>query len=103
MSRSKRVIRFIETFCRVPEGANVGQPIKLLPFQRRFIKDIYDNKRGTEKAILSIARKNGKALALNTPIPTPDGWKMMGDLQEGDRVLYNQARAMIERETGGRE
>ncbi|HEX6595347.1 MAG TPA: DnaB-like helicase N-terminal domain-containing protein, partial [Acidimicrobiales bacterium] len=29
----------------------------------------------------------GKALALDTPIPTPAGWTTMGDLQAGDRVL----------------
>lgn len=60
MSRSKRVIQFIEAFCRVPEGMHVGQPLKLEPFQKRFIKAVYDNPHGTEKAILSIARKNGK-------------------------------------------
>lgn len=59
-SRAERVIRFIETFCLVPEGAKVGTPMKLVPFQKRFIKAIYDNKHGTTKAYLSIARKNGK-------------------------------------------
>ena len=29
----------------------------------------------------------GKALALDTPIPTPTGWTTMGELAEGDRVL----------------
>jgi replicative DNA helicase len=29
----------------------------------------------------------GKALALNTPIPTPSGWTAMGDLSSGDIVL----------------
>lgn len=43
-----------------PEGQHVGKPIKLLPFQKRFIRAIYDNPRGTRRAYLSIARKNGK-------------------------------------------
>lgn len=30
---------------------------------------------------------SAKALALDTPIPTPDGWKRMGDLRVGDRVF----------------
>lgn len=60
MKRSTAVIKFIEGYCRVPEGAHVGKPIKLLPFQKNFIKSIYDNPVGTEKAILSIGRKNGK-------------------------------------------
>ncbi|MHB1066880.1 MAG: replicative DNA helicase [Candidatus Nanopelagicales bacterium] len=29
----------------------------------------------------------GKALALDTPIPTPQGWTTMGDLRVGDQVL----------------
>ena len=29
----------------------------------------------------------GKALALNTPIPTPDGWAAIGDLKPGDAVF----------------
>src|SRR5690606_34678272 len=29
----------------------------------------------------------GKALALDTPIPTPSGWTTMGDLRPGDKVF----------------
>src|SRR6202012_5175835 len=29
----------------------------------------------------------GKALALNTPLPTPGGWTTMGDVAAGDRLL----------------
>lgn len=61
MTRGERVIRFVEKFCVVPEGKLVGQPIVLEPFQRRFIKEIYDNPAGTRRGILSIARKNGKS------------------------------------------
>lgn len=60
MSRGAAVVAFIETFCLTPEGQHVGKPIKLEPFQKRFIKAIYDNKAGTRRAYLSIARKNGK-------------------------------------------
>lgn len=57
--RSTQVIRFIECL-KIPEGAKVGQPMKLEPFQKKFIRDIYDNPHGTSAAYLSIARKNGK-------------------------------------------
>lgn len=60
MSRATKVIAFIERYCLTPEGALVGKPIKLLPFQKQFIRAIYDNKAGTHTAYLSIARKNGK-------------------------------------------
>ena len=60
MTRGDRVIAFCQKYCLVPEGAHVGKPIKLAPFQKNFIKAIYDNKHGTRRAILGIARKNGK-------------------------------------------
>lgn len=44
----------------VPEGSRVGRPLRLLPFQEKFIRDVYDNPAGTSRAYLSIARKNGK-------------------------------------------
>jgi 2'-deoxycytidine 5'-triphosphate deaminase (DCD) len=34
-----------------------------------------------------VARIEGKALALDTQVPTPDGWKLMGDLEVGDEVF----------------
>jgi phage terminase large subunit-like protein len=60
MTRGERVIAFIETHCRVPEGKDVGKPIRLEKFQKKFILDVYDNKKITRRAILTIARKNGK-------------------------------------------
>lgn len=37
----------------------------------------------------------GEALALDTPIPTPDGWTTMGDLQPGDQVLGRDGQATV--------
>lgn len=56
--RAERVIQFIEQYCPIPEGKGVGLPMRLADFQKRFIHDVYDN--STRRAILSIARKNGK-------------------------------------------
>lgn len=61
MTRGERIIAFIESFCLIPEGKHVGKPMKLMAFQRKFILDIYDNKKGTSRAYLSVARKNGKS------------------------------------------
>lgn len=60
MKRSTRNIRWIEEYCRVPEGKLIGQPVKLRPWQKKFIREIYDNPHGTRRAILSFGRKNGK-------------------------------------------
>lgn len=64
MTRADKVIRFIETFCKTPEGAHVGKPIVLADFQKKFIRAIYDNPHGTRRAYLSIARKNGKSVLI---------------------------------------
>src|SRR3546814_4677812 len=61
MTRGEKVIAFIEKYCVVPEGKLVGKPLKLEDFQKRFIREVYDNPKGTRRGILSIARKNGKS------------------------------------------
>jgi phage terminase large subunit-like protein len=60
-TRGEKVCAFIERYCLIPEGSKVGQPIKLLDFQRKFVLDVYDNPAGTSRAYLSVARKNGKS------------------------------------------
>ena len=87
--RAENVIKFIETYCYVPEGKYVGKKLKLEPFQKKFITSVYTSNRRVRRAYLSIARKNGKALCLDTKLPTPDGWVRMGDVKEGD-VLFDE-------------
>jgi phage terminase large subunit-like protein len=61
--RADRVIEFIETLT-VPSGHGEGQPFELMAWQKAFIRAIYEphrnGKRLVRRAILSIARKNGK-------------------------------------------
>lgn len=61
MTRSEKICAFIERYVLIPEGAQVGQPMKLMAFQKKFILDVYDNPHGTSRAYLSVARKNGKS------------------------------------------
>ena len=61
MTRGERVIAFVERFIRVPEGKHIGKPLVLMPFQKRFIREVYDNPAGTSRAYLSVGRKNGKS------------------------------------------
>jgi len=55
---------FIENLI-VPSGKGSGKPFRLQPFEKSFIKDVYNptrnGKRTVRRAILSIARKNGKS------------------------------------------
>jgi len=39
-----------------------------------------------------VARLEGKALALDTPVPTPTGWKTMAELERGDTVFDETGR-----------
>jgi phage terminase large subunit-like protein len=58
LTRGERNIAWIESVCRVPEGALVGQPVVLREWQREIIRSIYDQ--DTRRAIVSFGRKNGK-------------------------------------------
>ena len=58
LSRSEKVIAFIEQYLIVLEGAHVGRPVRLRDWQRKIIREIYDSP--TRRAIVSVARKNGK-------------------------------------------
>ena len=60
MSRGTDNIRWIEEWCRIPEGRHIGRQVKLRPWQRRIIRGIYDNKPSTRRAIITFGRKNGK-------------------------------------------
>ena len=61
MTRGENICAFIMHYCLIPAGAQVGQPIKLMKFQRKFILDVFDNPHGTSRAYRSVARKNGKS------------------------------------------
>lgn len=103
--RAERVIRFVETYCRVPEGAKVGEPIKLADFQKKFIRAVYSNPAGTRRAYLAIARKNGKsaliAAILLAHLVGPEA-KQNAQIVSGARsrdqaaVVYNLAAKMAE-------
>ena len=59
-TRGERNCRWVEQFCRIPEGRDVGKPVKLRPWQKREIVKIYDNPHETRRAIISFGRKNAK-------------------------------------------
>jgi phage terminase large subunit-like protein len=59
-TRAERNIKWIEKYCRVPEGKFIGRAVKLREWQRTELRKIYDNPKGTRRAIISFARKNGK-------------------------------------------
>ncbi len=89
-------VGFIECLCHT-KGRWAGKPFKLLPWQEQIVRDIFgtvkaDGKRQFTTAYIEIPKKNGKQLALDTPIPTPDGWSTMGDLKVGGMVFDEQGK-----------
>lgn len=57
MRASTNAIRFLENL-KIPEGPKAGEPIKLAPFQKKFVKGALAT--GINVAVLSIGRGNAK-------------------------------------------
>jgi len=57
--------------------------IDLYRSQRRVLKSLTSNR----FVIVNASRQVGKALALDTPVPTPAGWTTMGQLKDNDVVF----------------
>jgi phage terminase large subunit-like protein len=92
-----RVVRFFEHYLRFHKGEWANRPFKLQKWQKFIIRTAFgwlrqDGSRRFRTLFEEIARKNGKALALDTPIPTPAGWAQMGDLRVGDWVFDETGR-----------
>lgn len=64
-SRGERVIRFIEQHCVHPDGPWIGQPVRLLDWQKQFLRELFrvDEATGLRKyrwCLLGVPKKNGK-------------------------------------------
>src|SRR5690606_36349884 len=101
-SRAERNIWWIERYCRIPEGKLVGQPVKLTPQQKDWLREIYDSP--TRRFILSMARKNAKTalaaflLLLHTvgPEARPNS-QLFSAAQSRDQaaILFNLAAKVV--------
>ena len=74
--------------CRKPLviGADpeTGEPLTLT---------VWDEDEGGKVVGIFAKKGSGKALALDTPLPTPTGWITMGEVRIGDRVLGQDGKA----------
>ena len=59
LKRARRNCAWIEAFCHIPEGRDVGKRVKLRAWQHKEIEKIYGSP--TRRAIISFGRKNGKS------------------------------------------
>ena len=89
--KADRAVAFIQSLSHT-KGAFYRKPFLLLPWQETIIRDLFgivkeDGTRQFKQCIAFLSKKNGKQLALDTPIPTPQGFTAMGDLKVGDTVF----------------
>ena len=92
--KAARVCRFIEKLPHIKgKWAKAGGRIELQPWQVFILTAAFGwvsretGLRRFKTAYLEMPRKNGKALALDTPIPTPSGWTSMEQLAPGDTLF----------------
>ena len=75
-----------------PNGPKAGQPFIPTDRQIEFLAHFYAlNHKGSfvyRQGIRRLSKGSGKAVALLTPILTPDGWRRFGDLTVGDYVFH---------------
>ena len=77
----------------VPYEGDVGRKaLELIDWQERIIRDIFGILKPNAIAsstwhTLRFPKKQGKQLALDTKIPTPEGFTTMGDIRVGDTVF----------------
>ena len=94
--KADRAVKFIEMLPHT-KSTWEGQPFWLLPWQEQIVRDLFgvvkeDGMRQFKTAYIETAKKSGKQLALDTPIPTPTGFTTMGRIQPGDMVFSDTGR-----------
>ena len=91
------VCDWMETYPRLYEGERAGEVFELMPFQREYLMLMFGWVVWSEEwgcwvrrfrhAAFWASKKNGKALALDTDVPTPNGFRRFGDLEIGDELF----------------
>ena len=90
-AKADRAVNFIQCL-KHTKGRWAGKPFELIAWQEQIIRDLFgivkeDGTRQFLTAYVELPKKNGKQLALDTPIPTPKGFTTMGELKVGDQVI----------------
>ncbi len=90
-THADHAINFIQKL-KLTKGQWAGKPFILLPWETDLITRLFgtlreDGTRQYRTAYVEIGKKNGKALAIDTPIPTPSGWTTMENIKAGDQVF----------------
>lgn len=106
---SRKIIIYIERECRTPSGKYAGTPMKLRAFQKKLIRDAYDNvdenkRRITRRVLWTMAKKNGKTgliaalvlVHLDGPEAVPEGEiYSAANSRRQAALIYKAARTMV--------
>lgn len=82
------ILHFAENYFHIVSLDEGKQTIDLHLCQKRVLRKMRDNR----FFILLASRQIGKALSLDTKIPTPTGWTTMGGLKAGDKVYGSDGK-----------
>lgn len=100
------VAEFIEATCIITKGRQAGEPLVLLPFQRKLLKDLFvlrrDGRRRYRQALVGLPRKNGKS-AIGSGValyglfdePGAEVYSCAGDKDQA-RIVFGEAKKSVE-------
>ena len=81
-------------------GSYAGTPFVLSPWQAFVVGSLWGwkdarNLRRFNRAYVTLSRKQGKALSLDTKLPTPTGLTTMGEVKVGDYLIGGSGRPVV--------
>lgn len=82
------IIYFAENYMKIVHPDDGLIQMKLYPYQKDILVKLQNNRFN----IINQARQSGKALCLNTPILTPQGFVRLGDLRVADTIYGADGR-----------
>jgi phage terminase large subunit-like protein len=94
--KANKVCNFMENLPHIKgEWAKQGSNLKLEPWQKFILCSVFgwvrfDGRRRFKIAYIEIARKQGKALSLETLIPTPNGFEKLKNIHISDIIFDEQ-------------
>ena len=80
------------TIDEIEASSHKGDGLTGVPTGFQDLDRLTNGLHGGQMVVIAARPAVGKALALDTPIPTPSGWTTMGDLEVGDEVLGADGR-----------
>ena len=85
------ILYFAEKYFHIVTVDDGKQKIILYPAQKRILKSLQKYRFNA----INASRQSGKALALDTPIPTPNGWTTMGALKDNDIIFGSDGNPCV--------